>query len=413
MPWSDNSDTGVKPGGKPGPWGPPPAGGGPGGSGGGRGGEPGRPASDSDEAQRPRGGGPPRRPATPPPPDDIGALWRRLRRQLDPLLGPSVRGRLAAAAVGLIVALWLASGVYYVQPSEQAVVTTFGAWTRTEGPGPHYHLPAPIERVEKVQVTALKQVSLGGDDDQTESLMLTGDENIVDLDFTVQWRINDAAKYLFRLSDPEDAVSSVAESAIREVVGRTDLQTIMTTGRGEVQDQTRDLMQRILDRYDAGISIVEVQIRGANPPREVVPDFQAVASASQNADSAVNEARTYENKVVNEAKGDASKTVQAAEGYREQVVLEAQGDVARFNQVYAEYRRAPAVTRERLYLETMERVLGHSNKVVVDGRGSNAPIILPPDMFRPRSAASPAPADQGAAPASPAPAPVQPPAGAP
>jgi membrane protease subunit HflK len=396
MPWSDNSDSGSKPGGKPGPWGaPPPSGGG------GRG--------PDDDSPRPRGGGPRRTPPPQQPPEDIAAALRRLRRLLEPVLGPpggGIQPRLIGAVVGVIAGLWLVSGVYKVEPSEQGVITTFGAWTRTDGPGLHYHLPAPIERVEKVQVTALKQVNIGGGDDQAASLMLTGDENIVDLDFTVQWRINDAARYLFKVNDPDGAVGAVAESAIREVVGKTALQTILTTGRGALQDQTRDLMQHILDHYDAGITVVEVQIRAANPPREVIPDFQAVASAGQYADSAVNEARTYENRVVNEAKGDAAKAVQASQAYREQVVLEAQGDAARFNQLDAEYRRAPAVTRERLYLETMQRVLANSNKVIVDAKGSNAPIILPPDMFRPRPAAA-APAPEPAQPApSPAPAPA-------
>jgi membrane protease subunit HflK len=393
MPWSDNSDSGSKPGGKPGPWGaPPPSGGG------GRG-------PEDDDAPRPRSGGPRRAPPQQPP-EDIKAALHRLRRLMEPLLGPpggGVQPRLIGAAAGIIAALWLMSGWYVVQPSEQAVVITFGAWTRTEAPGLRYHLPSPIETVEKVQVTALNQVNIGGGDDQTASLMLTGDENIVDLNFTVQWRINDAAKYLFQVKDPDEAVGAVSESAIREVVGKTALQTILTTGRGAVQDQTRDLMQHILDHYNAGITVVEVQIRAANPPREVIPDFQAVASAGQYADSAVNEARTYENRVVNEAKGDAAKAVQAAQAYREQVVLEAQGDAARFNQLDGEYRRAPAVTRERLYLETMQRVLANSNKVIVDAKGSNAPIILPPDMFRakpPAAAPAPEPGPQAPAPTS-------------
>jgi membrane protease subunit HflK len=387
MPWSENSEPGSKPGGKPGPWGAPPSGGG-------------RSPEEDDGRQR-GAGGPRRAPPAPPAPEDVGAIWRRLRRQLDPLLGPPGRGahpRLLGAIGGVCVGLWLLTGFYVVQPSEQAVVTTFGAWTRTEGSGPHYHLPTPIERVEKVQVTSLNQDNIGGDD-QAASLMLTGDENIVDLDFTVQWRINDAGKYLFHLKDPRDAVTAVAESAMREVVGKSDLQTVMTNGRGAVQDQTRDLMQAILDRYQAGVTVVDVQIKSANPPREVIPDFQAVASAGQYADSAVNEARTYENRVVNEAKGDAAKAVQAAQAYREQVVLEAEGDVARFNALDAEYRRAPAATRERLYLETMQRVLATSNKVIVDAKGANAPIVLPPGLFQPKAAVPTAPAPQSPPPA--------------
>jgi modulator of FtsH protease HflK len=228
--------------------------------------------------------------------------------------------------------------------------------------------------------------------------MLTGDENIVDLAFTVQYRVNDATKFLFNIKDPDDLVKAVAESAMREVVGKTPLQSILTTGRAEVQSQTADLMQRVLDSYAAGITVVEVQVRSANPPSDVIPDFQAVASAGQYADSAVNEANAYKNKVVNEAKGDASKITQSAEAYRSQTVLEAEGDAARFNQVYEQYRRAPAVTRQRLYLETMERVLAKSNKVIVDAKGASAPIILPPDAFRPKSQAAPPPA-QAPAPA--------------
>jgi membrane protease subunit HflK len=378
MPWSDNSDNGSKPGPKPGPWGGPP---------------PPTNANDGDAPRRPNGGAPRR----PPPPEDFGVLLRRLRQQLIEMFGGQAgrdaSPRLIAGVVGALLALWVCSGLYNVQPAEQAVVTTFGAYSRSEGPGLHYHLPAPVERVEKVSTAALNRVDIGGGpagDAPQESLMLTGDENIVDLNFTVQWRINSASNYLFRVKDPDDAVKAVAESAMREVVGKSRLQAILTNGRGQVQDETQALMQRILDNYGAGIDVVEVQIRSANPPREVIPDFQAVASASQAAQSAVNDANAYRNRVVNEAKGDASKIVQSAQGYREQVVRDAEGDASRFSQIDAEYRRAPAVTRERLYLETMQRVLAKSNKVVIDAKGSTAPIILPPDVFRPRNADTPA-----------------------
>jgi membrane protease subunit HflK len=300
--------------------------------------------------------------------------------------------RLIGAIVGVGVMVWIAAGVYFVQPAEQAVVTTFGAVTGPAvGPGAHWRL-IPIQQYEKVPVAALKRIDIGGTpgaEAPNESLMLTGDENIVDLAFTVQYRINDPIKFLFNIKDPDDLVKAVAESSVREVIGKTPLQSILTTGRGEVQNQTADLMQHILDNYAAGITVVEVQVRSANPPTDVIPDFQAVASAGQYADSAVNEAKAYSNKVVNEAKGDASKITQAAEAYRSQTVLEAEGDAARFNQVYDQYRRAPAVTRQRLYLETMERVLAKSNKVIVDAKGASAPIILPPDAFRPKSAAPP------------------------
>jgi len=383
MPWSDNSDQGSKPGPKPGPWGaPPPSGGGED-----------RPGAGG---QGPRGGGP-RRP-TPPSGEEMSAFLRRLRQRLNDIMGAPGGGftpRLAAVLVGAGVMIWIAAGVYFVQPAEQAVVTTFGAVTgQPVGPGAHWRL-IPIQNYEKVPVAALKRIDVGGSpgaEAPNESLMLTGDENIVDLAFTVQYRVNDATKYLFNIKDPDDLVKAVAESAMREVVGKTPLQSILTTGRAQVQNQTADLMQHVLDSYAAGITVVEVQVRSANPPADVIPDFQAVASARQYADSAVNEANAYKNKVVNEAKGDASKITQSAEAYRSQTVLEAAGDAARFNQVYEQYRRAPAVTRQRLYLETMERVLAKSNKVIVDAKGASAPIILPPDAFRPKSAAAQAPA---------------------
>ena len=227
--------------------------------------------------------------------------------------------------------------------------------------------------------------------------MLTGDENIVDLDFSVTWRISDADNYLFRVADPETTVKAVAESAMREVVGRTPFQSIVSTGRARVQQQAEALMQGILSSYGAGITVVEVQIRAAEPPREVIDAFRDVARAGQNAEAAINEANTYRNRVVNEAVGDAAAIRQQAEGYRERVAREAEGEAARFNQVHAQYQAAPGVTRERLYLETMERVLRNSNKIILDGNGStNAPIILPPDAFQRRAAPAPATGQQPA-----------------
>jgi membrane protease subunit HflK len=382
MPWTDNSDDG-KSGQKPGPWGAPPAGG----SGGGN--EPPPPP------RRPSGGG--RRPPPPMSSDELGAMLRRWRQWFEDRLGgaggpatPQVFGLIAIA----LIMVWLLSGIYFIQPAEQGVVTTFGAYSRDTGPGAHWRF-VPFERVQKVQVASLQRVDIGGSGDNevpAESLMLTGDENIVDLTFTVQYRINDAAKFLFRVADSgEPTIKSVAESAIREVVGKTNLDDILTNGRGKLQDQTEVLMQRILDNYGAGVTVVEVQVRSANPPKDVVPDFQNVASASQYADSAVNEANAYKNRVVNEAKGNAAQIVQQAQGYRERVVHTADGDASRFNQIYEQYRRAPAVTRERLYLEAMERVLSKSNKVIVDTHGATAPIILPSDAFRPRSSSPPPP----------------------
>ncbi|WP_421932654.1 FtsH protease activity modulator HflK [Phenylobacterium sp.] len=376
MPWNDNAN--------PGPWGSPPSG---------EGGDKQPPKSPGPQ----RGGGGPRRPGGPGGPNgpDISALFDRLVAQLRGMFGgrgpgDPVRPGALAAVAGAGFAIWALSGLYIVQPNEEAVVTTFGAYSRSETPGLRYRLPAPIEHVEKVAVTSLNRIDIGGSagaDVPEESLMLTGDENIVNLDFSVTWRVADAAKYVFTVRDQEDAVKAVAESAMREVVGKTTLQDILTTGRGKVQTQSAELMQKTLDGWGAGVSVVEVQIRSANPPQEVVAAFREVANAGQDAESAVNEANSYRNRVINEAKGDAAKLTQSAQGYREQAVREAIGEASRFSQILTEYKRAPGVTRDRLYIETMQRVLSRSNKVVIDGKGASAPIILPPDVFRPKTAA--------------------------
>jgi len=367
MPWNDNAN--------PGPWGSPPPG-------------------DEDRrepSRRPGDGRGPRRPEGP----DLNAGVERLRRRLRGALGAPGGGMRPGAVVGIaaaVLGLWALSGLYVVQPNEQAVVTTFGAFSRVEQSGLRYHLPFPIERVEKVAFTSLNRIDIGGTaeaDVPEESLMLTGDENIINLDFSVTWRVADAPRYVFGTRNPEEAVKAVAESAMREVVGKMPLQQILTRGRGKVQIDAAELMQKTLDSWGAGVNVVEVQIRSANPPQEVVAAFREVANAGQDAESAVNEANTYRNRVVNEAKGDAARIVQSAQAYREQAVREALGDAARFNQIYGEYRRAPGVTRERLYLETMERVLNRSNKVIVDGKGVTAPIVLPPDVFQRRPQPAP------------------------
>jgi membrane protease subunit HflK len=403
MPWNDNSN--------PGPWGSPGGGGkGEGDRGGDQGGRKGSPwgppggRGPSDDGRRPRPN-PDRGPGKPPiKGPDFDELLRQIGDRFRGGFGGGPGGRprpgVLAAVAGAAFVAWALSGLYIVQPDEEAVVTRFGAYARSEGPGLRYHLPVPVEAVEKVSVTNLNRLDVGGSgttDVPAESLMLTGDENIVDLNFSVQWRVSDAARYLFRLTDPDAAVKMTAESAMREVVGKTPLQSILTTGRGQVQTQAAELMQRTLDSWGAGVSIVEVQIRTANPPQEVIAAFREVANAGQDAEAAINEANTYRNRVINEAKGDAARITQAAQAYREQVVREADGEADRFSSILTEYRRAPAVTRQRLYTETMERILRNSNKVVVDTpAGGTAPIVLPPDLLRGRAAPAPAPAAQPA-----------------
>ena len=379
MPWNDNAN--------PGPWGTPP------------GHDEGKP--EGEPGRRPE---PARRPPLPPSGPDFQDLRRRLAELAHRWFGhpnaPGLRPQIFMAIAGAMCVAWMLTGLYTVQANQEAVITRFGGFARSEGPGLHYHLPIPLERAEFVSVTNQNKTVIGGApgaEAPDESLMLTGDENIVDLSFAVQWHVSDAVSYLFLIKDPDDAVKAVAESAMREIVGRSALKSILTNGRGAVQDQTLALMQQILDHYRSGITIDAVQIQNANPPTEVVPAYQDIAKAGQDAQSAINDANTYRNKVVNEAHGDAAKIVQAAQGYREQVVRYAEGQASAFNQLYPQYRRAPAVTRERLYLEMMERVLGHSHKVIIDGKGTTAPIILPPDLFKGNTAiqVSPPSAGQG------------------
>ncbi|RYF95131.1 MAG: FtsH protease activity modulator HflK, partial [Caulobacteraceae bacterium] len=301
--------------------------------------------------------------------------------------GEDMVRKYAPIAGGLLVAVYLAAGIIVVGAKEQAVVTTFGAWTGKFDPGLGYHLPL-IQGYRKVDVTTINETIVGGVKAGTvedESLMLTGDENIVDLPFAVNWKIADAGKSLFNVTDVASTVKAVAESAMREVVGRSQLDPILTTDRGRIQTEAASLMQRILDSYDAGVLVDSVQIRAAEPPKPVVAAFQDVAAAGQN----------YQAKV-NEAEGKASQIKQAALGYKAQVVNEAVGEAQRFDQIYVQYRLAPGVTRQRLYIETMERVLSKSNKVIIDGKGVTAPIVLSPDVFKPKVAVQ-APRSAGAA----------------
>ncbi|WP_419254816.1 FtsH protease activity modulator HflK [Caulobacter sp. ErkDOM-YI] len=351
MPWNDNAG--------PGPWGSPP------------------PNGDKDNTPRPgprRPSGGPRDPQTP---IDLNQVIEDLTARLRGYFQGPDRPRAIATAAGAVVALWAVTGVYVVQPNQQGVVSTFGAFSRVANPGLRYHLPFPVETVEKVSVSEIRTTDIGatGTDGGEERLMLTSDENIVDLAFSVQWRVSDAPKYLFNVRDPDSVIRAVGESAMREVVGKTALTPILTTGRGQLQLEAEVLMQQILDRYDAGVFVESVQIQTATPPPPVIDAFRDVQRASQNAQSAANVAR-----------GRSAEIVQQAKGYREQVVREAAGEAARFNQIYDQYKLAPAVTRERLYLETMQRVLANSNKVIIDSKGASAPVILPPDAFRPRTA---------------------------
>jgi membrane protease subunit HflK len=284
---------------------------------------------------------------------------------------------LGAAVIG---AIWIASGIYVVNAGEQAVVTRFGALDRISDPGLHLRVPFPVEQVRIESVTSQRRLPIGLT--QEEARMLTGDKSIIDINFTVIWQVRSITDYVFNVADPqEETVKAVAESAMREVVGNSELDDVITSRRSQVEQATQELTQKTLDSYAAGVQIVSIQMSPAKPPEEVVAAFQDVIKAGQDQITKRNEATGYANAIVPKARGDAAAMVQAAEGYSTQVVREAEGDASRFNSVLAEYRKAPRVTRERLYLETMERVIGGADKVIIDKNAGAVPI-LPLDQLR-------------------------------
>jgi membrane protease subunit HflK len=363
MPWSNQGG---------GPWGTG------GGSGGGKG---------------PWGSGPQPSGSTPP---DFEEFLRRSQEKLRSVL-PG--GNLGGKGLGLIVlaaiAIWGLSGFFRVDPDELGVVLRFGKYVRDAKPGLNYHLPYPIESVLTPKVTRVNRIDIGMRlvedlrrgttmrDVPEESLMLTGDENIVDVDFSVFWLVkpDGAGDYLFNIQQPEGTVKAVAESAMREIVGRSTLQPILTT-RQPVETAVQELMQSTLNKYGAGITITQVQLQKVDPPSQVIDSFRDVQAARADLERAQNEAQTYANKVVPEARGKAAQITQGAEAYREQTVAEAKGATSRFLKVYDEYKKAPDVTRQRMYLETMERLFGGTDKIIMDSGASSGVVpYLPLDQL--------------------------------
>ena len=346
----------------------------------------------------------------PTPPD----LEEFLRRGQDKLRSVMPGGGLGGRGVFLIIIIaflfWVFSGVYFVQPQELGVVLRFGEYVRDAKPGANYHLPYPIETVLTPNVTRVNRIDIGfrevedtrrsGSslrDVAEESLMLTGDENIVDVQFIVFWVVKPdrgASQYLFNIQNPEGTVKAVAESAMREVVGRQDILPIMTNARKDIEPEVTALMQRTLDRYESGIQITQVQMRGVYPPAQVADAFLEVQAARIGAESAQNEAQAYANRVIPDARGRSAQITQAAEAYKEQTVQEATGQAARFLKVYDEYKKAPDVTRQRIYIETLEKVLGRTDKIILDagtaGGGSGVVPYLSLDQSAPRRDQQPA-----------------------
>jgi membrane protease subunit HflK len=302
-------------------------------------------------------------------------------------------GFLALILIAAIAVIGFYAFTVSVQPNQQGVVLRFGKLDRTLTPGLRFRWPYPIETVYLPAVTNINRVEVGmratasptlfgttGDnvsirDVPEESLMLTGDENIVDIDFVVFWRIKDAAAYLFNIQNPETTVKDVAESAMREIVGQNNIQPILTKNRREIEEAVRGLMQRTLDSYNAGIEITQVQSQKVDPPSEVIASFRDVQAARADQERLQNEADAYANRVVPEARGDAQRILQAAEAYKEQAVAESVGRTQRFLKVYEEYAKAPDVTRKRMFLETMERVLGGTDKIIINEGAQGSGIV--------------------------------------
>ena len=292
----------------------------------------------------------------------------------------------------IVVAVWLASGFYRVQPDEQGVVLRFGEWVKTTDPGLNYRLPTPFESALTPKVTRVNRIDIGfrtgGEfgrsaaprDVQEESLMLTGDENIVDIDFTVFWLINDAGKFLFNIQSPEVTVKAVAESAMREIIGKTPIQSALTEGRQQAEVDTGELIQKTLDEYGAGIRITQVKMQKVDPPAQVIDSFRDVQAAKADQQRQINEAESYSNDIIPRARGEAKKMVQEAEAYKEAVVATAEGEAQRFLSVYKAYAVAKDVTIKRIYIETMQEVFRGMKKIIIDSKGASGVVpYLPLD----------------------------------
>jgi len=343
-----------------------------------------------------------------PTPPDLEELLRRGQDRLRRVLPGGSLGSKGFALLALAaLVLWGFSGFFRVEPDELGVVLRFGKQTREVQPGLNYHLPYPIETVLLPKALRINKIDIGMRtvedsrrgtavrDVPEESLMLTGDENIVDVDFTVLWRIkpDGVGNYLFNIQNPEGTVKAVAESAMREVVGRSEIQPILTGARQNIENAVQELMQRTLDHYNAGILITQVQLQKVDPPAQVIDAFRDVQAARADLERAQNEAQTYANRVVPESRGRVAQITQAAEAYRQQTVAEATGQTSRFIKIYEQYKKAPDVTRQRMYLETMERVLGGADKIILDsGTGGSGVVPYLPlgEITRPRAPQAPA-----------------------
>jgi membrane protease subunit HflK len=350
--------------------------------------------NDPQWGKRGSGGGPP----------DLDEIWRNVNRRMNELFGrkggaeepvteggggrprPGLPLGSAGALILLVVLVWLASGFYIVDEGRRGIVTRFGKYTETTQPGPRWHLPFPIEAAEVVDFSQVKTIEIGYRNTpknkvDKEAVMLTDDENIIDIAFAVQYNLKSAEDYVFNNRRPDQLVAFVAESAIREVVGRAKMDFALYEGREQIAKQTEQLMQHMLDRYGAGIFVQKVTLQSVQPPEKVQAAFDDAVKAGQDRERLKNEGQAYANDVVPRARGMASRLLEEAQGYKTEVVQRAEGDAARFREVMAEYQKAPGVTRDRLYLDMMQSVLGSASKVLIDQKGAGSLLYLPLDKL--------------------------------
>lgn len=370
-------------------------------------------------------------------PPDLEEVWRDVNRRLTGIFGkknsrtgggsggdggdsgmPNISPRQFGGGIGIIAALvavvWLGSGFYIVDASQRGVVLQFGAFKEMTEPGLRWRLPWPLETNEVVNLTGVRTVEIGyrGTEKNKvpqEALMLTDDENIVSVEFAVQYLLKDPKAYLFKNRDPDDAVTQAAETAIREVVGKSKMDFVLYEGRDQIAANTQKLIQEILDRYDTGIQIRSVSMQGTQPPEQVQAAFDDAVKAGQDRERAKNEGQAYANDVIPRAQGTASRLMEESNGYKQRIIATAEGDASRFKQILAEYQKAPEVTRTRMYLETVQQMYANTSKVMIDAKGSGNLLYLPLDkLMQAAVGAAAAPADAAASAASAAPRAVSP-----
>jgi membrane protease subunit HflK len=351
-------------------------------------------------------------------PPDLDELWRNLNKKLNNLLKRKssggggegsgggekpaggkplhFRGGIGLVA-GLLLLMWVSSGFYIVNEGQRGVVLRFGKYVETTQAGLRWHMPYPVEIVESVNLSQVRTVEIGYRNNVRskvlkESLMLTDDENIIDIQFAVQYILKNPEEFLFNNREPESAVMQAAETAIREVIGKTKMDFVLYEGREQVAAQTTVLMQEILDRYKIGVAISKVTMQNAQPPEQVQAAFDDAVKAGQDRERQKNEGQAYANDVIPKARGNAARLMEEAEGYKQRVIVSSEGDASRFKQILVEYSKAPGVTRDRMYLDMMQQVLSSSTKILVDQKSGNNLLYLPLDKLIQNSGPSPTPA---------------------